>query len=123
MPNQVLSSWKEIAGYVGRGVRTVQRWEKNFGFPVRRPKGEGRGAVLAFPSEIDAWLHRRTGSSHAKSPAGDNVRENWSTLQSRASTLVRTAQQVGARTRQLKEHLAKTFSEYRRLSQKSRKKT
>ena len=52
-----LSSWKEIAHYVGKGVRTVQRWEREAGLPVRRPQGEGKGKVLAFPEEIDGWMH------------------------------------------------------------------
>lgn len=52
-----LSSWKEIAQYVGKGVRTVQRWEREAGLPVRRPQGEGKGKVLAFPNEIDGWMH------------------------------------------------------------------
>lgn len=52
-----LSSWKEIAHYVGKGVRTVQRWEREAGLPVRRQHGEGKGKVLAFPQEIDGWMH------------------------------------------------------------------
>ena len=31
-----LDSWKEIAAYLGRGVRTVQRWEREEGLPVHR---------------------------------------------------------------------------------------
>jgi hypothetical protein len=54
--SRVLNSWKEIASYVGRGVRTVQRWEANLGLPVHRPKGKTRSAVLAFAEELDAWL-------------------------------------------------------------------
>lgn len=53
---ELLNSWKEIATYVGRGVRTVQRWEANLGMPVHRPKGKDRSAVLAFAEELDAWL-------------------------------------------------------------------
>jgi hypothetical protein len=49
------TSWKEIAQYLGKGVRTAQRWEQEAGLPVRRQTGEGRGKVLAFPSEIDEW--------------------------------------------------------------------
>ena len=52
----VLTSWKSIAQYVDKGVRTVQRWEEHFGFPVRRPMGKGHRAVLAIPEEIDAWI-------------------------------------------------------------------
>ncbi|HEY6349841.1 MAG TPA: hypothetical protein VI636_10565 [Candidatus Angelobacter sp.] len=52
----ILNSWKEIAGYLNRGVRTVQRWEADLGMPVRRPRGKGRSAVLAVRSEIDLWI-------------------------------------------------------------------
>src|SRR5437868_12815188 len=54
--NRVLHSWKEIASYTGRGVRTIQRYEAQYGFPVRRPSGSPRSAVLAFAHEIDEWL-------------------------------------------------------------------
>lgn len=53
----VLNSWKEIASYMGRGVRTVQRYERDLGLPVRRPRGKSRSAVIAFSDEIDHWLH------------------------------------------------------------------
>ena len=53
---EVLNSWKEIATYLDRGVRTVQRWETELGLPVRRPRGRGRSAVIAMRSEIDLWL-------------------------------------------------------------------
>ena len=51
-----LTSWKDIAEYVGKGVRTVQRWERVWGLPVRRTKPGGKGAVLAIPKEIDSWV-------------------------------------------------------------------
>jgi hypothetical protein len=54
----VLTSWKEIAQYVGKGVRTVQRWEQDFCLPVRRLSASDHHAVLAIPEEIDAWLRR-----------------------------------------------------------------
>ena len=53
-----LSSWKEIAQYFGRGVRTVQRWEAMLGLPVRRPHGRSRSAVMAITDELDEWLSR-----------------------------------------------------------------
>lgn len=64
---RVLHSWKEIASYTGRGVRTIQRYETQLGFPVRRPSGSSRSAVLAFTNEIDAWLAhspKRSGSEN-----------------------------------------------------------
>lgn len=54
-----LDSWKEIASYLGREVRTVQRWEKTNGLPVRRLYHERRGSVYAFTEELDAWVVSR----------------------------------------------------------------
>jgi hypothetical protein len=51
----VLTSWKEIAAYLGKGVRTVQRWEREFGLPVRRPNGNSH-TVYASCEELQAWL-------------------------------------------------------------------
>ncbi len=55
---EVLNSWKEIAVYLGRGVRTVQRWEHDLGLPVHRPRGKRRSAVVAIPDELDKWIQR-----------------------------------------------------------------
>src|ERR1044071_4070923 len=52
--SEILTSWKEIASYIGRGVRTVQRWERQLGLPVRRKAR--RSTVTALSSEIDAWI-------------------------------------------------------------------
>ena len=56
---RILNSWKEIANYLGRGVRTVQRWEAHLGLPVHRPAGRDHSAVLAFSNELDQWLDSR----------------------------------------------------------------
>ena len=50
-----LDSWKEIASYVKRGVRTVQRWERDSGLPIHRLNRDKRSVVFAFRSEIDGW--------------------------------------------------------------------
>ena len=53
----VLSSWKEIALYLNKGVRTAQRWERELGLPVLRLReGEGEGRVIAHRAELEAWL-------------------------------------------------------------------
>jgi hypothetical protein len=62
--NHVLTSWKEIASHLRRGVRTVQRWEMENGLPVRRPSPD-RNIVLAIPSELDDWVSRRKQSEKA----------------------------------------------------------
>ena len=51
----ILNGWKEIASYLGRGVRTVQRWE-GFGLPVRRPVGGLRSSVITTSEDLDRWI-------------------------------------------------------------------
>lgn len=54
-----LTSWKEIAQYLGKGVRTVQRWERTFGLPVRRPAAHSKGIVFALAEDLDSWLQQQ----------------------------------------------------------------
>lgn len=56
-----LESWKEIAAYLGREVRTVQGWEKTEGLPVHRHQHARQGSVYAFKSELEAWREARRG--------------------------------------------------------------
>lgn len=58
-PDDRLESWKEIATYLGREVRTAQLWEKNEGLPVHRLQVGKQGSVFASKQELDAWLARR----------------------------------------------------------------
>src|SRR6476659_7147334 len=58
-PADRLDSWKAIAAYLGRGVRTVQRWERDEGLPVHRLAHEKRGSVYARRPEVDAWWESR----------------------------------------------------------------
>jgi TolB-like protein/Flp pilus assembly protein TadD len=53
--NDRLDSWKEIAAYLKKEVRTVQRWEKNHALPVRRLAQGKLGTVFAYKSDLDAW--------------------------------------------------------------------
>jgi TolB-like protein len=50
-----LDSWKEIAAYLKRGARTVQRWEREEGLPVRRLQHGKLGSVYGYKPELDAW--------------------------------------------------------------------
>lgn len=54
-----LDSWKEIAAYLKRGARTVQRWEREAALPVHRLQHEKLGSVYAYRSELDAWWTNR----------------------------------------------------------------
>jgi phage terminase Nu1 subunit (DNA packaging protein) len=56
---QILSSWKEIANFFGKGVRTVQRWERNLGLPIYRPEGAPQNIVFARVDDLQKWMSAR----------------------------------------------------------------
>jgi tetratricopeptide (TPR) repeat protein len=58
-PSDRLDSWKEIAIYLNRSVRTVRRWEWLEGLPVHRQQHQKRASVYAYKPELDAWRESR----------------------------------------------------------------
>ncbi len=62
-----MDSWKEIAAYLGKDIRTVQLWEKREGLPVHRHAHAARATVYAYPTELDAWLADRQRKSATSS--------------------------------------------------------
>src|ERR1041385_7177902 len=69
-PADRLDSWKEIASFLRRDVRTVQRWEKKEGLPVYRHQHEKLGSVYAYRPELTAWFtgRQQTGGASESSP-------------------------------------------------------
>ena len=60
-PNSTrLDSWKDIAHYLNRNVRTVQRWEMLEAMPVHRHCHDTGHSVYAYKHEIDAWRSNRS---------------------------------------------------------------
>jgi Tol biopolymer transport system component len=55
-----LESWKEIAAYLNRSVRTLHRWEKEEGLPIHRQLHKELGSVFAYKTELDAWSRARS---------------------------------------------------------------
>jgi hypothetical protein len=64
-----LNGWKEIAAFLGKGVRTVQRWEEDYQLPIHRVGREGGEIVFAFKSEIDEWSRRRRSAQNRTTDA------------------------------------------------------
>ncbi|MFN2444002.1 MAG: TolB family protein [Vicinamibacterales bacterium] len=54
-----LDSWKAIAAYLKRDVRTAQRWERQEALPVHRHLHATQGSVYAYGAELDAWWSGR----------------------------------------------------------------
>jgi hypothetical protein len=101
----VLSSWKDIARYLGKGVRTVQRWERHLGLPVRRPIGASqKSAVLLYRGDVDAWLATRfsaRGLEKSEAQADQSSRTARSTLREG----IRTAHELRTANHRLTEQI------------------
>ncbi len=102
----VLGSWKEIAAYLGKGVRTVQRWEQQFGLPVRRPNGRSEGIVYATREELDRWIlaGRMGRAESAKAPNG-----NGEACLASARATIAVSKGVLDASRQLRETLCRNI--------------
>ncbi len=68
VPDDRLDSWKEIAAFLKRGIRTVQRWERNEGLPVHRHHHKKLGSVYAVRAEISAWWQSRGAAVQQSEP-------------------------------------------------------
>lgn len=58
-PEDILDSWKAVADYLGRSVRTCQRLEQEAGLPIHRLDESAKARVFAYKEEIDAWRDRK----------------------------------------------------------------
>ena len=64
---KILSSWKEIADYLGYNRRTCSHWEKEYGLPVHRMDDKPKSWSSAIPQELDEWLKKtKTNQVHKK---------------------------------------------------------
>jgi hypothetical protein len=59
-----LDSWKEIAAFFGRTIRTVQRWETAENLPVYHHIHVKRCSVYALESELICWRDARSRQQH-----------------------------------------------------------
>ena len=109
IPSTRLNSWKEIATFLGRGVRTVQRWERELQLPIHRIGNGPRSSVYALIPELNFWITTsgaiRTEPAHGAplSPATGKPVEDSRRLTSRIHTLVREVAENSVRQRRLAE--------------------
>ena len=110
-PTSAVASWKEIANYLGKGVRTAQRWERDLGLPVLRPIGKPSGFVSASPAELDRWRVRHWSpsqdGSHGKKGNGglslvphESVNVAWESI--------RASRELRSQSQQLVQQLAQS---------------
>jgi hypothetical protein len=107
MKAEIFSGWKEIANYLGRGVRTVQRYEREQRLPVHRLAGKSAGSVVATRTELDGWIT-------AGPVRSDSIRKRW--------PFERT-NRIAAEFLQIDSDVALTFSNIALETNDARKKT
>jgi len=54
-----LDSWKEIAAYLKRSIKTCRRWEQELGLPVHRLEDSPKARVFAYQDELDLWIREK----------------------------------------------------------------
>jgi hypothetical protein len=74
-PGEILESWKEIAAFLGRDVRTARRWEKTLDLPVHRFQRGKLDSIFAYRKELEAWRASRT-VDHPRKPDSTPTRPN-----------------------------------------------
>jgi hypothetical protein len=130
-----MTSWKEVASYLGKGVRTAQRWESEFGLPVRRQNATStRGAIVVFPAELDAWLQARFSLRKDEDELSRLRRENAelrqqlqryetekiSVLEIDSLSLIARSSEIRSRTASLHQELKETMARHRILLNSAR---
>src|SRR5215472_6199497 len=80
-----LETWGEIAAYLGKEIRTVQRWEKSMGLPVRRlaAGADKQSRVFALKSELDAWWREHEVLRNAQEISEESSASNTSVVAER----------------------------------------
>jgi hypothetical protein len=107
--DRVLSSWKEIAAFFGKGVRTVQRWERELSLPVRRPNGD-KQIVFAKVQELETWLgqHAARGNRDVEPDRRDSDLQILQQMETMSLDDVIRIKELAERIQELAERAART---------------
>jgi hypothetical protein len=111
-----LTSWKEIANYLGKGVRTVQRWERELGLPVRRPSHNEKHVVIAFAAELDEWI--LTTMRQRDEKPGKEPQPKRNAAQPPTPTIIQRVRDTSSVLRRRSENLYRQSAEIESLSEK-----
>jgi hypothetical protein len=87
-----MTSWKEIAAFLGKSVRTAQRWELELALPVRRPRVSERNIVIATREELEIWVLTQRTLSPIPLKQTEELRLKISSLEAENAQLRRTVQ-------------------------------
>ena len=113
---EILSSWKEIATYLGKGVRTVQRWERELGLPIHRPDARQQRIVIAFEEELAQWVQGHSGNGQGVPATALDTPER---AQQVTSALAERVRRLSAVTLDLQQRLATSLEKMRKMREQS----
>ncbi len=113
--SEVLSSWKDVAAYLGKSVRTVQRWEAELALPIHRPHERQQRIILAYPDELKQWVGLRPGNGPAK-PSRVRLENNKTRLLAEMKKLRSLSETLQRRTVATLDRAQRTRSLARRNS-------
>lgn len=117
----ILNSWKEIATYLDRGVRTVQRWERDLHLPVHRIGNGRRSPVYANVAELKFWLNTSEAARkeyHGATPADNEGSKPGPVLVTKpAGKPIENARRLLTTARDLARQIAETSVRQRRQAE------
>jgi hypothetical protein len=61
-----VAEWKEVARYLGKSIRTLQRWERDLIPSTRRTYGKSRSGSFAVSAELDSWAQAHVRAEQAE---------------------------------------------------------
>jgi hypothetical protein len=103
---EMLNSWKEIAAYLDRGVRTVQRWERDLRLPVHRIGKGKRSPVFASVHELKFWI--TTSGVNSTHPPNGPILVAANSAKSHNNTAIETSHRLLAESLKLVRSVAET---------------
>ena len=74
---RILDSWKEIAAYLGRSVKTCRRWEHELGLPIHRLEDSPKARVFAYPEELDQWVKKTQKSDETQKRSFPRIKKDF----------------------------------------------
>ena len=104
-----LNSWKEISAHLGKGVRTVQRYERSLALPIYRMGNGPKSPVHAYPGELAVWVLRHSSQGKAT--------EFRSQVDEQQESLSRTAGILARRSTALLQKLTRSVELQHRQSE------
>ena len=92
---KILESWKEISDFIGRSIKTCQRYEREYDLPVHRLDGSPKARVYAYPEELEEWRESILHQEHKPGPEPSPPSRGRRRLLALAALLIVSAAAVG----------------------------